>query len=70
MEWQQGCTAPVDLTRHADIGMRQGEPSTCFRLVATGRWANDPVHMVRHIETVAVDRAQVLFRGENYAFSR
>ena len=26
--------------------------------------------MVRHLETEAVDRAQVLFRGENYAFSR
>ena len=68
MQWQQRPTSPVDLTRHADIAMRQGEPSTCFRLVGTGRWANDPVQMVRHLETEAVDRAQVLFRVKNMRF--
>ena len=70
MQWQQRSTAPVDLTRNADIAMRQGEPSAFFRLVATGRWANESVQMMRHLETEAVDRAQVFFRGENYVFSR
>ena len=67
MQWQQR-TAPVDLTRHADIAMRQGEPSPFFRLVGTGEWANDSVEKMRYLETEAVDRAQVLFRGENYVF--
>ena len=70
MHWQQRSTAPVELTRHADIAMRQGEPSRFFRLVASGDWANDPVKKVRRLETEAVDRAQGLFRGENYVVSR
>ena len=68
MQWQQRI-APVDYTRHADISMRQGEPSVFFVLVGTGSWANDSVQKMRYLETEAVDRAQVLFRGENYVFS-
>ena len=68
MQWQQRI-APVDYTRHADISMRQGEPSVFFVLVGTGSWANDSVQKMRYLETEAVDRAQVLFRGEDYVFS-
>ena len=60
----------MDLARHADIVMGQREPSPFFRLVGSGEWANDSVQKMRRLETEAVDRAQVLFRGENYMFSR
>ena len=67
MQWQQRI-APVDYTRHADISMRQGEPSVFFVLVGTGSWANDSVQKMRYLETEAVDERKFFSEGRIMCF--